>query len=201
MTSRIPISRWIVFWALALGGAALDLTTKSVIFREVGEPGSRPVAVIGDVLELHTNYNKGALWGFGRGVSHSSLIFASLSVVAGVAIVGWLFVGGAATSLPLTVALGLIMAGAIGNCYDRLVFGQVRDFVHFHVDSINFDWAIFNFADVMLVCGAATLVLFALRPEPTPEGDASSEPQPESPAADVAPPRVRDGESLRAHTS
>ena len=35
----------------------------------------------------------------------------------------------------LTIALGLIMAGAMGNCYDRLVFGHVRDFVHFHVDA------------------------------------------------------------------
>ena len=43
------------------------------------------------------------------------------------------------------------MAGAMGNCYDRLVLGHVRDFVHFHVDAINFDCAIFNFADNMLV--------------------------------------------------
>ena len=57
------------------------------------------------------------------------------------------------------------MAGAMGNCYDRLVFGHVRDFVHFHVDSIGFDCAIFNFADNMLVAGAVILVLFALRPE------------------------------------
>ena len=59
----------------------------------------------------------------------------------------------------LTVALGLIMAGAMGNCYDRLVFGHVRDFVHFHVDAVGFDCAIFNFADNMLVAGALTLVL------------------------------------------
>ena len=62
----------------------------------------------------------------------------------------------------LTVALGLIMAGALGNCYDRLVFGHVRDFVHFHVDPIGFDCAIFNFADNMLVAGAVVLML--LRP-------------------------------------
>jgi len=57
------------------------------------------------------------------------------------------------------------MACALGNCYDRLVHGHVRDFVHFHVDSIGFDCAIFNFADNMLVLGAVILVLFALRPE------------------------------------
>jgi signal peptidase II len=57
------------------------------------------------------------------------------------------------------------MAGAMGNCYDRLILGQVRDFVHFHVDSINFDCAIFNFADNMLILGAVVLILFALQPE------------------------------------
>jgi len=72
---------------------------------------------------------------------------------------------GAASSTVLTVALALIMAGALGNCYDRLAFGHVRDFVHFHVDAIGFDCAIFNFADNMLVAGAITLVLYALRPE------------------------------------
>ncbi len=65
----------------------------------------------------------------------------------------------------LTIALGLIMAGALGNCYDRLIFGYVRDFVHLHVDAINFDCAIFNFADNMLIAGAFTLVLYAMRPE------------------------------------
>ncbi len=68
----------------------------------------------------------------------------------------------------MTVALALIMAGALGNCYDRLVFGHVRDFVHFHVDAIGFDCAIFNFADNMLVAGALTLVFYAMRPEEHP---------------------------------
>ena len=106
-----------------------------------------------------------ALWGFGRTLPYSSQIFAGLSIVAAIAICYWLFVRGAATSLALTIALGLIMAGALGNCYDRLVYGHVRDFVRFHVDSIGFECAIFNFADNMLVLGAVILVLFALRPE------------------------------------
>lgn len=183
MSRRVAASRLILFLALALGGAALDLASKSMVFREAGEPGSPPISVVGEVLELRTSYNKGALWGFGRSVPHSSLIFAGLSVVAGAAIVGWLFLGGAASSLPLTAALGLIMAGAIGNCYDRLVFGHVRDFVHFHVDSVGFNWAIFNLADVMLVCGACTLVLFAMRPDPVPAPE-------DAPSADDAAPAL-----------
>ena len=119
-----------------------------------------------DVLELHTSYNSGALWGLGRDLPHSSLFFAGLSIVAALAICYWLFVRKAATDWRLTAALGLIMAGALGNCYDRLLLGHVRDFVHFHVDPIGFDCAIFNFADNMLVAGAVVLMLLALRPEP-----------------------------------
>ena len=165
-TGRVPFVRWVLFWSLALGGAAFDLTTKALVFARVGPPGSRPWSLVPDLLEIRTSYNRGALWGFGNGLAHSSQIFAALSIVAALAICYWLFVRGAATDWRLTTALGLIMGGALGNCYDRLALGHVRDFVHFHVDAIGFDCAIFNFADNMLVAGAIVLMLLALRPEP-----------------------------------
>ena len=167
MNPTVPAGRQVLFWTIALGGAAFDLATKAAVFRQVGEPGfARPVSIVGRVLELRTNYNPGALWGFGRDLPHSSLVFALLSVVAGAAIYVWLFVRGAAIDRRLTVALALIMAGALGNCYDRVALGHVRDFVHFHVDSIDFNFPIFNFADNMLVAGAAILMVLALRAEP-----------------------------------
>jgi signal peptidase II len=170
----------LLFCSIALGGVTFDLVTKSIVFSRLGPPPAPAVPVIPPILELHTSQNTGALWGFGAGLPGSSLIFAGLSVIAAIIICYWLFFLGAASSPVLTVALGLIMAGALGNCYDRLVFGHVRDFVHFHVDSIGFDCAIFNFADNMLVGGALTLVLYALRPEkpapysetPPDDGDA-----------------------------
>lgn len=163
-------SRLLLFSAIALGGVAFDLVTKSIVFARIGPPQTRVVSVVPRVLELQTSQNTGALWGLGAGLPGSSLIFAGLSVVAALVICYWLFFLGAASSRVLTVALGLIMAGALGNCYDRLVFGFVRDFVHFHVDPINFDCAIFNFADNMLVAGALTLVLYAMRPEESSPG-------------------------------
>lgn len=176
--------RWLLFWALALGGMAFDLSTKSAIFARIGPPPAAPVTLVPNILELHTSYNSGALWGLGRNLPYSSLFFAGLSIVAAVTICWWLFVRKAATDWRLTAALGLIMAGALGNCYDRLVLGHVRDFVHFHVDPINFDCAIFNFADNMLVVGAIALMLLALRPEPLPNPDPS--------ASDASPCEVAD---------
>jgi signal peptidase II len=165
MNGPVPMSRLFLFWSIAIGGAAFDLATKAAVFARIGQPPAPPFHVIDGVLELRTSFNPGALWGLGRGWPHSSLIFALLSVVAALAICYWLFVRGAAASRRLTAALALIMAGALGNCYDRLVLGQVRDFVHFHVDSIGFDFPIFNFADNMLVLGALALMILALAPE------------------------------------
>ncbi len=173
---KVGPGRALLFWSIALGGTTFDLVTKSLAFSRVGPPGSPKKTVISDILELHTSYNTGALWGFGSHIPGSSLIFAGLSVVAALVICYYLFVLGAATSKVLTVALGLIMAGALGNCYDRLMLGHVRDFVHLHVDPIGFDCAIFNFADNMLILGAITLVIFALGPD-------HSTPQSPEPAA------------------
>jgi signal peptidase II len=175
-TRTVGVGRWVLFWAIALGGMAFDLTTKTLIFERVGQPQSQAVPLIRNVLELQTSYNSGALWGLGRNMGHSHLFFAGLSMLAALAICYYLFVRGAAADWRLTVALGLIMAGAMGNCYDRLVFSQVRDFVHFHVDAVGFDCAIFNFADNMLVAGAICLMLLALRPDnvaalPAAEGE------------------------------
>ena len=154
-----------------MSGTSFDLVTKSIVFSRVGPPPAPSVAIVPHILELQTSHNTGALWGFGATLPGSSMIFAALSVIAAIVICYYLFILGASSSRVLTVALGLIMAGAMGNCYDRLALGHVRDFVHFHVDAIGFDCAIFNFADNMLIAGAITLVLFALRPEKSPSDD------------------------------
>ena len=54
-------------------------------------------------------------------------------------------------------ALGLILAGTLGNLYDRLVFNGVRDFLHFFW----FEFPVFNVADCCLVCGAGVLLTHA----------------------------------------
>lgn len=163
--SQTPRKHKLIFWCLAIFGAVFDLWTKAVIFKKVGPPGSDPVSLVPNILELRTSYNTGALWGMGHNLPYSSLIFAGLSIFAAILIVWWLFSQGAAKDFWMTTALGLIMAGAMGNCYDRLKFGHVRDFMHFHIDPIGFDCAIFNFADNMLVAGAVILMLLALKPE------------------------------------
>src|SRR5262245_27902503 len=155
--NEIPPANRAAFFTLAIGGAALDLFTKWLAFDKVGPPGNK-VALWPGVLSFTTSYNKGALWGLARTIPNANVAFATLSVIAAAAILYWLFWRGAAKDRLLTVALGLIMAGTIGNCYDRIVWGQVREFIYFEL----INWPIFNLADAMLVCRAGVLMLQAL---------------------------------------
>ena len=55
-----------------------------------------------------------------------------------------------------TIGLSLILGGATGNLWDRMVFGRVVDFLHFYIGS--YSWPDFNVADSAIVVGAVLLV-------------------------------------------
>jgi signal peptidase II len=162
-------------------GCAVDLLTKRLIFGFLGMPGQKPHIWLWDeIFGLTTSLNEGALFGFGQG---QVSLFTLLSVVAAVSICYWLFVAGAARDKLLTVALGCMMGGIFGNLYDRLGLpglkwhenrlshhvGEpvyaVRDWLHFQVQRVGFDWPVFNVADSLLVVGAGLLMWHALRTE------------------------------------
>ena len=60
----------------------------------------------------------------------------------------------------VALGLGLIVGGALGNASDRLFYGAVADFYHFHVGS--FSWYIFNLADCAIVAGVGLLLYNSL---------------------------------------
>jgi len=83
------------------------------------------------------------------------LLVLALTATAALAI--WLW----RTKLVLTsVALGLLVGGALGNVVDRYMFGAVADFFFFHLGSFN--WYVFNLADVAIACGVALLLFESL---------------------------------------
>ena len=104
--------------------------------------------------------NHGALWGhdFAFRPETSNLLFAAVSALAAAGIVYWCTRPAARGDRVLCAALGLILAGTVGNFYDRVVFGGVRDFLHWY-KWIN--WPVFNIADCCLVCGAGLLLVHA----------------------------------------
>lgn len=159
--------RILLFALIALGGCAIDLATKSWAFSKLGLPGGEELWLWPEYVGFQTSLNQGALWGIGQG---NAWLFAGLSIFAGAAILCWLFVFGAATDRLLTIALASIMAGVMGNLYDRLGLWwspdfaphpqyAVRDFILVQYEQ--WVWPNFNIADAMLVCGAGLLILHA----------------------------------------
>lgn len=175
----VPVNRYIVFFSIAIAGCAVDLVTKSWIFGRLGVAGGRTWWLWKDVFGFQTNLNTGALFGMGEGMV---VVFAALSVAAAVGILLWLFYAGAARDWLLTVALGCVMAGVLGNLYDRLGMHGLKDPqgqpVHAVRDWIlvmigRWPWPTFNIADSLLVCGAALLVWHAFSAKPQQMASAS----------------------------
>jgi signal peptidase II len=84
-------------------------------------------------------------------------VLLAITLVATACITFWLW---RARSRLVAFALGLIVGGALGNAYDRLAYGFVADFYHFHVGS--FSWYIFNLADAAIVIGVGLLIVDSL---------------------------------------
>lgn len=183
-------------------GCAVDLGTKQAVFAWRGPPppiGSPDNAwwLLEPYIGIETAVNTGALFGLGAGAGR---YFALLSIVAALGILVWLFRFGAAQDRWLTVALGCVMAGILGNLYDRMGFwydtgmlcevwttaernqvvqwqSGVRDWILFRYGA--YTWPNFNIADSMLVCGAAMLMWQAFMDSGAKRVNSSVEPNAE----------------------
>lgn len=177
-TSDFPVklgNRAIIFLLLAILGSAADLSTKYYVFQWRGLPGTLPPWwVVDGIAGVETAVNIGALFGMGAGYGW---VFASASIIATFGISIWLFYFRAAQSMWLTVALGLVMGGIIGNLYDRLGLwyqphmpiewkSGVRDWILLCYG--DYTWPNFNIADSLLVCGAIMLGWYSIVTHPAP---------------------------------
>ncbi len=177
----------VLLWALALVGLALDQSSKYGVFAWLAEKpeheyvlfrtdnggfqlvaqferDSLGVEALDAAGQRVPHVNQGALFGFLR--DHKALAnggFALISLLAAAAIVYWSTHRTTARDRWLCSALGLILAGTLGNFYDRVVFNGVRDFLHWNY---LFDWPVFNVADCCLVCGAFLLLIQAFATQP-----------------------------------
>lgn len=152
MTSRLRPG---VITALAV--IALDQASKLWLLRvlDIVHRGAVKVTPFFDlVLALNTGISYG--W-FQNESAAGQAILLAVKAVAVVALAIWM---ARSQSLLATIALGLIIGGAIGNAIDRLAYGAVVDFALFHVQigGKPFNWYVFNLADVAIVAGVAALL-------------------------------------------
>jgi len=130
------------------------------------------IVVVPSVLHLKLTMNTGAVFGLGSG---GRWLFIAVSVIA-VGIIGYLFARSPAGAWAMHVSLVLILAGAMGNLYDRVRFGAVRDMLYMLPDTGLWPW-IFNLADVFLLTGSALVLLLSFRQERQLARSASPKPR------------------------
>jgi signal peptidase II len=118
----------------------------------------RGVVKVTPFFDLVLAWNIGISFGWLQNDGQAAqLALMAVKVVAVIALAIWM--ARSQTRLA-TVALGLIIGGAVGNGIDRLAYGAVVDFALFHIEigGNTYNWYVFNLADVAIVAGVAALL-------------------------------------------
>ena len=146
--------RW---YALAVLVIVLDQYTK--LLAESDLDYGRPVEVF-SWFNLTLQYNTGAAFSFlSDAGGWQRYFFSAVALLISVALVIWLYTMPRSDKL-LAAALALILGGALGNLWDRLVLGHVVDFISVHYGGYYFP--AFNIADAAISVGAALMIFDSL---------------------------------------
>jgi signal peptidase II len=146
--------KWL--WLAALVIAA-DRLTKALIVASFAPGEALPIT---GFMSLVLAYNPGVAFSVLAGAPDwTRWLLAAIAVVASVFLTWMLKRGGSRT---LCAGLALILGGALGNLWDRIVIGKVVDFLLFHYGA--WSWPAFNVADSAITVGAALLILDSFRP-------------------------------------
>ena len=120
--------------------------------------GHRGTVQVTPFFDLVLAWNIGISFGWFQNDGQIAQI--ALMVVKALAVIALAIWMARSRTLMATMALGLIIGGAIGNAIDRFAYGAVVDFALFHVQigGKTFNWYVFNLADVAIVAGVAALL-------------------------------------------
>ena len=120
--------------------------------------GHRGTVKVTPFFDLVLAWNIGISFGwFQNDNPVAQIALMAIKALAVVALAIWM---ARSRTVLATVALGLIIGGAIGNAIDRIAYGAVIDFALFHVQigQNTFNWYVFNLADVAIVAGVVALL-------------------------------------------
>jgi signal peptidase II len=149
-----PLRRGVI---AALVTLVLDQASKLWLLY-VFDIGHRGTVKVTPFFDLVLAWNIGISFGWFQNDGQIAQI--ALMLVKAVAVIALAIWMARSRTVLATVALGLIIGGAIGNAIDRFAYGAVVDFALFHVQIAGntFNWYVFNLADVAIVAGVAALL-------------------------------------------
>jgi len=131
----------------------LDQLTKWLI-RDVVLDTARYIEVTGffNIVEV---WNRGVSFGlFASDSPWTPYLLSALAIAISIVLIVWLR---KAETTFLALALGFVIGGAIGNVFDRFIWGRVYDFLDFH--AAGYHWPAFNVADAAISVGVALILL------------------------------------------
>jgi signal peptidase II len=141
----------------ALAALVLDQASKLWLLF-VFDIGRRGAVQVTPFFDLVLAWNVGISFGWFQSESPAAqIILMLIKAVAVIVLAIWM---ARSRTLLASIALGLIIGGAIGNAIDRFAYGAVVDFALFHlqIGGKTFNWYVFNLADVAIVAGVAALL-------------------------------------------
>jgi signal peptidase II len=161
---------WARLVLTAIIGLALDQWSKFYSFKLAQE---RPAGAdiwqpIPGWLHIHVTTNRGAVFGLGQGWRIAFIVVS----LAAILFVVYLFAASAKQRL-YQIVLGMLIAGIIGNLYDRVALGYVRDMIWALPKWGVFPW-IFNVADSLLCVGVGIMILYSFFHAPAKTGSEAS---------------------------
>jgi signal peptidase II len=138
---------------VGLATLILDQATKLYALNVFDLPVREPVRLT-PFLDLMVVWNRGISYGlFQQETDFGRWALVVVSILAAFGLSLWLR---RVSGRLLALSLGLIAGGAVGNAIDRVAYGAVFDFIHFHLGSLS--WYVFNVADAAIVAGVAGLL-------------------------------------------
>ena len=154
-------------YALASIVFALDRITKRIIESRMSVFDT--YTVIPGFFDIVHARNRGAAFSmFADSTSPWRPVFLIGLSLAALILVAGILRKASSLDKPTAIGLSLILGGALGNVFDRIVSGAVTDFLDFYVGTLH--WPAFNVADSAIVIGSGLLLLSLLRPKQQPAG-------------------------------
>ncbi|HHT9137558.1 MAG TPA: signal peptidase II [Candidatus Wunengus sp. YC60] len=150
------------FAIAAVSGVIADIVSKWLVFSKLEKFGK--LIVIPDVLNILRSTNEGVVFGLFPGKTSAFIVFSAIAIV----VILFIYIKSDKTIFISNIALGLVLAGAIGNLWDRVWFGCVRDFIDLHIGN-KYHWPTFNIADSLICVGVFMLIFTSFSATKTKE--------------------------------